>query len=150
MFDKALENLNKGKKEKKKFNTLPDAMVGCTYVATNSVMGMKLILKDVVVRNTPKIGDDGEMVMSKTGDVFVEPVMYISFEYQSQMYFTMTRSNLVIRQFEEIVGEKFYMRGPGTFGLDLKESEGMTFTFGVEPVTYRNGRTYDVPIVRDA
>ena len=153
MFTKALNKIgNKEVERKPKIGNAPDAVAGIPYLGMRALSenSEPFTIEKIIVRNKVK-EQNGEIVLSKEGDPFVEPLVYITFvlEADSNLYFTMTRSNLIVRQLEGIVGERFYTKGVGDFEIK-GDFEGEFVCIDTEPVLYKNGKTYEVPVIINA
>lgn len=148
MFDKLRkEVIGNGKKNDEVAKT-PTVTKGAEYTRIMNLIGAECMLTGVGVVNKPEVNKEGKIVLSKEGKVFVRPVVYIGFTIEGYDYFTITNSNLIVRQIEATLNEKLYEKGEGVFDIEIPALQFEMFTIDTEFVTYRNGMEYELPILR--
>lgn len=153
MFDKLRDEVIGKKKTNgtKGGVNMPECAKGATYMSIKDMIDMPGgLLIGAGFKNVPEVGVGGKIVQSETtGEAFVKPVVYLTFTLDGGIFFTMTNSNLLVKQIEAMTGTRLYESGEGVFDIELGIYQNKMFTIGTEYVTYRNGLEYEIPVMRD-
>ena len=140
MFNKATKVIEA---KKQKTNKGPSQVAGREYVAITALMGADISIDAIVVGNTPAL-KNGQPVIRMSGAQAFNGLVYVTF---NEEYYTMTKSQALIEQLEQIAGGK--VTADKEIFTEIEGVEGKDVKFVMTKVRYGNGLTYDNPILQD-